>query len=72
MGKAVPKHHRDEKDAFNRAEALLSDCIDAKHAHIHSGKCLVVEGGSPDHQCSTCHWWAGAINALEEVIYKFE
>jgi len=72
MGKWQPGHHLDEKDAFNRAKLLLSDCIDAKHKHIHSGKCEVVDGGSPDSRCCACHYWQGSINALEEVLFVFD
>lgn len=70
MGKCVPRHHRTEQDAYKRAQGLLADCIIAKNEHKKTKNCIQEPGGSPDHRCVTCHWWAGAINALEEVIYE--
>ena len=68
MGKWNPGQHLDETDAYKRAELLLADCIRAKYEHKESGLCKLIEGGSPDHQCCACHFWAGAIHALEEVV----
>ena len=72
MGKWAKGQHLNFTDARERAQVLLKDCIQAKHEHIHSGKCVMIEGGSPDHACCTCHFWAGSINALEEVLMDFD
>ena len=68
MGKWRPGQHLEVKDPRERATILLADCVRAKEDHKASGLCRQIEGGSPDRDCCTCHFWAGAIHALEEVL----
>ena len=68
MGAWNPGQHFNEPDPIKRAKLLLADCIAAKDKHRNSDFCKFTEGGSPNCQCCTCHFWAGAIHALEEVV----
>jgi hypothetical protein len=70
MGKWNPGQHLEEREPGKRAELLLRDCIEAKNEHRASGYCQLLEGGSPDRNCCACHFWAGAIHALTEVLMQ--
>jgi len=70
MGKWRVGQHLDQTDIYKRTELLLMDCIKAKYAHKESGLCQLEPGGSPNRNCTACHFWAGAIHALEEVLLE--
>ena len=68
MGKWHPASRAGITDIREKAELLLKDSKAAKSAHKASPQCVMIEGGSPDRQCCGCHFWAGAIAALTDLI----
>ena len=68
MGKWAPNQRADITDIREKAKLLLSDARQAKKVHRESKQCERTAGGSPDRACCGCHFWAGSIAALEELI----
>ena len=70
MGKWGPNQRSEVYDTRDKAELLLKDSQKAKKAHRDSKACTRQSGGSPDAQCCGCHFWAGAISALTDLLNR--
>ena len=68
MGKWSPSQRAEVTDILEKAKLLLEDSKKAKSVHRASKQCTRLTGGSPDRGCCGCHFWMGAISALEDLI----